>query len=227
MTEALLLALKNARDAASGRRWSEACGAVLAAWRLCYDPELIGVMDDIYARANQPGLAEQDSAWTALASTADPLDVAALCAAPSSNFMVVAMTRARRLLERPADPRIARWAAQQMDQHYQSALAGVWLDLLEKHGDAHIEATLRPVYGRPGTTPAIPDALGDLRLIRSRLRERDGRAVPEREAPVELMPVSDSEFAVPGRYPLTLRFERDRVVINPGRWQQVGVRTRR
>jgi len=49
----------------------------------------------------------------------------------------------------------------------------------------------------------------------------------KREAPVELVAVSDSEFTVPGRYPLTLRFERDRVVINPGRWQQVGARTRR
>jgi 6-aminohexanoate-oligomer endohydrolase len=48
-----------------------------------------------------------------------------------------------------------------------------------------------------------------------------------RDAAVELVPASDGAFMVPSRYPLTLRFERDRVVVNPGRWQQVGVRTRR
>lgn len=49
-----------------------------------------------------------------------------------------------------------------------------------------------------------------------------------REAPVELLPVTPVEFTVPGRYPLVLRFEQpDRLVINPGHWQQLGRRTRR
>ncbi len=46
-----------------------------------------------------------------------------------------------------------------------------------------------------------------------------------REEPVELLPVTPAEFTIPGRYPLTLRFEEpDRLVINPGHWQQVGRR---
>jgi L-aminopeptidase/D-esterase-like protein len=45
------------------------------------------------------------------------------------------------------------------------------------------------------------------------------------EAPVELLPVSATEFTVPGRYPLALSFDdSDRLVINPGHWQQVGLR---
>jgi len=48
-----------------------------------------------------------------------------------------------------------------------------------------------------------------------------------REAPVELLPVTPAEFTVPGRYPLVLRFGQDRLVINPGHWQQVGRRARR
>jgi L-aminopeptidase/D-esterase-like protein len=49
-----------------------------------------------------------------------------------------------------------------------------------------------------------------------------------REAPVELLPVTPKEFTVPGRYPLVLRFEQpDRLVINPGHWQQLGRRNRR
>lgn len=41
----------------------------------------------------------------------------------------------------------------------------------------------------------------------------------------ELKPVSATDFMVPGRYPLTLRFdESGRLVLNPGHWQQVGTR---
>lgn len=45
-----------------------------------------------------------------------------------------------------------------------------------------------------------------------------------RAAPVELLPVTTTEFAVPGRYPLTVKFDGGKVVLNPGRWQQVGQR---
>jgi L-aminopeptidase/D-esterase-like protein len=46
-----------------------------------------------------------------------------------------------------------------------------------------------------------------------------------RGAPVELKPVSASEFVVPGRYPMVLLFDRPgELVINPGHWAQVGVR---
>lgn len=42
----------------------------------------------------------------------------------------------------------------------------------------------------------------------------------------ELLPVSKSRntFMVPGRYPMTLEFKGDELVINPGRWAQLGKR---
>lgn len=62
------------------------------------------------------------------------------------------------------------------------------------------------------------------RLFALATGERKAYAIG-REVPVELLPVTHSEFSVPGRYPLVLRFEaRDRLVINPGHWQQVGRR---
>lgn len=46
-----------------------------------------------------------------------------------------------------------------------------------------------------------------------------------KEEQTELQPVSATDFMVPGRYPLTLRFEDSgRLVLNPGHWQQVGAR---
>jgi hypothetical protein len=45
-----------------------------------------------------------------------------------------------------------------------------------------------------------------------------------REAPVELVPVSNTDFTVQGRYPLVLHFEPGRVVVNPGHWAQVGLK---
>lgn len=48
------------------------------------------------------------------------------------------------------------------------------------------------------------------------------------EAPVELQAVSDSVFTVPGRYPVTLDFGKpDRLIINPGHWEQTGQREKR
>jgi hypothetical protein len=45
-----------------------------------------------------------------------------------------------------------------------------------------------------------------------------------KDSPVELQPVSSTDFVVPGRYPLTLRFNGARLVINPGHWEQIGQR---
>ena len=47
----------------------------------------------------------------------------------------------------------------------------------------------------------------------------------ERDAPVKLVPAEGGDYLVPGRYPLTLRFSAaQRLVINPGDWQQIGTR---
>ncbi|MBB6093731.1 L-aminopeptidase/D-esterase-like protein [Povalibacter uvarum] len=61
------------------------------------------------------------------------------------------------------------------------------------------------------------------RLFAQATGARDAFAI-RRAAPVELLPVSATEFAVPGRYPLTVKFEEGKVVLNPGRWQQIGKR---
>ncbi|MFT4198470.1 MAG: P1 family peptidase [Pseudoxanthomonas sp.] len=54
--------------------------------------------------------------------------------------------------------------------------------------------------------------------------ERDAYAIG-RAAPVELLPYRPGQFAVPGRYPLVLDFSAgDRLVVNPGPWQQIGTR---
>jgi L-aminopeptidase/D-esterase-like protein len=52
---------------------------------------------------------------------------------------------------------------------------------------------------------------------------RDAYAI-KRATPVELLTVAPGVFAVPGRYPLTIRFEASAVVLNPGPWQQRGAR---
>jgi len=45
------------------------------------------------------------------------------------------------------------------------------------------------------------------------------------DAETHLVPVSDTEFMVPNRYPLTAKFEKDgTLVLNPGHWQQTGTR---
>lgn len=46
-----------------------------------------------------------------------------------------------------------------------------------------------------------------------------------KDEPVELLPVRPDQFTVPGRYPLTLKFDgNDRLTVNPGHWQQIGKR---
>ncbi|WP_417451305.1 P1 family peptidase [Kordiimonas sp.] len=42
------------------------------------------------------------------------------------------------------------------------------------------------------------------------------------QEPVALSPVAETEFMLPGRYPLTFKFKKDgQLVLNPGHWQQV------
>ncbi len=66
-------------------------------------------------------------------------------------------------------------------------------------------------------------AEGD-RLFAQATGERAAFAIG-REERTELKPVSATDFMVPGRYPLTLRFEDSgRLVVNPGHWQQIGTR---
>ncbi len=56
--------------------------------------------------------------------------------------------------------------------------------------------------------------------------KRDVFAITRKDR-VELVPVSANEFTVPGRYPLTLKFEtNDRLLINPGHWAQTGTRVK-
>jgi L-aminopeptidase/D-esterase-like protein len=48
----------------------------------------------------------------------------------------------------------------------------------------------------------------------------------KRAAAVELLPVAVGDFNVPGRYVTNARFSDDgKLILNPGHWQQVGVRT--
>ena len=46
-----------------------------------------------------------------------------------------------------------------------------------------------------------------------------------KDAPVELEPISATDFTVPGRYPLVVSFPQPgRLVMNPGHWEQIGTR---
>jgi L-aminopeptidase/D-esterase-like protein len=64
----------------------------------------------------------------------------------------------------------------------------------------------------------------DGKLYAQAIGERDAYAI-KRAAPIELQALSGAEFTAPSRYPLLLKFEGDgRLVVNPGRWQQVGER---
>ncbi len=61
------------------------------------------------------------------------------------------------------------------------------------------------------------------RLYAEASGERDVFAI-RRNGKTELLPVDENTFVVPGRYPLTVRFDEGMVVINPGRWEQKGRR---
>lgn len=181
MKKNVVPALAAARDALRGRRWSEGAGEILVAWRACWDPRLLRILDMIAERACVPdvraGRGEgTDTAWLARAGSTDPLDVAAVCRVRSTSGVREAWQRANQLLSRPSDPRIARWAVHQLEQHFQSGLVGIWLQLIEKHGDAGTEATLQQTYARPGTQPAVLDAFAPYPAIRATLRARSGTA---------------------------------------------------
>ena len=61
------------------------------------------------------------------------------------------------------------------------------------------------------------------RFFASATGERDVMSIA-RASETELVPVGKDEFAVPGRYPMVLKFVDRSIVINPGRWQQVGTK---
>ncbi len=78
----------------------------------------------------------------------------------------------------------------------------------------------RYVFSEPAK---IEVSVRDGKLYAQATGARDAYAI-KRAAPVELLPVEQNVFTVPGRYPLTIRFEASAVVLNPGPWQQVGAR---
>ncbi len=61
-------------------------------------------------------------------------------------------------------------------------------------------------------------------LIASATGERDVFAV-KKDHPLKLLPVSKTQFTIPaGRYPFSIEFNDDQIVLNSGRWEQVGSR---
>src|SRR5207244_520297 len=107
------------------------------------------------------------------------------------------------------------------------------------------DAILRSVPDQPAPTPAQPNRKQDAAALAKLAGEygfsplaslrvsaeggklyaqatgaRDVYAIPRKDR-VELQPTASSDFTLPGRYPLLLRFEApDRLVINPGHWAQ-------
>lgn len=66
----------------------------------------------------------------------------------------------------------------------------------------------------------------DNKLFAQATGARDTFAI-KRDTAVELQPVSNTEFTVPSRYPLLVKFDNaNQVTLNPGRWQQTGRRAR-
>jgi L-aminopeptidase/D-esterase-like protein len=87
-------------------------------------------------------------------------------------------------------------------------------------------AELRRYAGEYEFSPSVKLAVtvSGATLAAQATGQRDVHAIG-RDAPVSLMPVAPAEFAVPGRYPLRLRFDgEDGLVINPGHWAQTGRR---
>ena len=98
---------------------------------------------------------------------------------------------------------------------------------------------LKPTGKLRVDTAALASYAGDYvfsEFVRIRITQQAGKLMAQatgvrdafsirRDQAVELQPVAASEFVVTGRYPLTVRFTEDRrVVLNPGRWQQIGSR---
>ncbi len=90
-------------------------------------------------------------------------------------------------------------------------------------------ADLRWMVGRYTFSPLadLDVTVADGKLMGRATGKRKVFAVPLENA-IELVPVAGGDFVVPGRYPTVLRFGRDNsVVVNPGRWQQIGRRMAR
>lgn len=62
------------------------------------------------------------------------------------------------------------------------------------------------------------------KLVAQATGARDAFAI-KKQAPVELLPVAKGDFTVPGRYPLNVRFADGTLILNPGHWQQTGVKS--
>ena len=74
----------------------------------------------------------------------------------------------------------------------------------------------------PQVSVRVTTAEGSLRAQAT--GHRDAYAIGTK-APTALVPIGLNRFTVPGRYPLVLEFRPpDRLVINPGHWQQTGLR---
>lgn len=168
--------LADAIDHVRAGRWRDACAAVLDVWRVVYDPELLGVLDLIDARASVPPVRvtprlNADVDWWAHSGTGDPLQIGALCAAPDHPHQAVMRARLGRL-DGPPDPRIARWAAMPARRALRGAIEDAWIHLLEVHGDAGTEASLGVVETHRRKAEPV------LAAVRATLRQRAGRVPP-------------------------------------------------
>jgi L-aminopeptidase/D-esterase-like protein len=96
-------------------------------------------------------------------------------------------------------------------------------------GPAPTAAELRRYAGEYVFSPYVTvrvTAEGD-RLLAQATGKRRAFAIGL-QAPVELLPAAKATFTVPGRYPLTLDFgTADRLVVNPGHWEQTGQRRKK
>lgn len=128
----------------------------------------------------------------------------------------------------------------QMDPVQLGAVASelMWDAILESVPPQPVAAT--PLRKSPFSRSDLNDFEGDYRFSQfvSLKVYRKGsklfaKASGERKAfsvgldkPEELLPVSKSNntFMVPGRYPMTLEFKGDELIINPGLWGQLGKR---
>lgn len=88
----------------------------------------------------------------------------------------------------------------------------------------------------PGSLDALQGEFSFSEMARLSVRASDSRLFAQasgkvdifligRSGETELQALSETDFTVPGRYPLVLHFDGpDRLILNPGHWQQVGTR---
>lgn len=89
-------------------------------------------------------------------------------------------------------------------------------------------ADLGKIVGRYTFSPlaALDLKVEGGRLLGQAVGERKVFGIPK-EAAVEIIPTEGGDYVVPGRYPTLLRFDgRSGLIINPGRWQQHGLKRR-